>query len=109
KPFLFSNICGVLSSFAMDILRGHALTNPNGLVLDIFQFTDEERFFALNPDGTEQFLHDLSEVVSGRSDISARLRAWERGALRQRGVPRFAPTIQIGRASCRARGDSEVG
>ena len=40
KPFLFSNICGVLSSFGMDILRGHAMTNPNGLVLDIFQFTD---------------------------------------------------------------------
>jgi [protein-PII] uridylyltransferase len=44
KPFLFSNICGVLSSFGMNIIRGHALTNPNGLVLDIFQFTDEERF-----------------------------------------------------------------
>ena len=28
KPFLFSNICGVLSSFGMDILRGHAMTNP---------------------------------------------------------------------------------
>jgi UTP:GlnB (protein PII) uridylyltransferase len=38
KPFLFSNICGVLSSFGMNILRGHALTNPNGLVLDVFQF-----------------------------------------------------------------------
>ena len=35
KPFLFSNICGVLSSFGMDILRGHAMTNPNGLVLDV--------------------------------------------------------------------------
>ena len=49
KPFLFSNICGVLSSFGMDILRGHAMTNPNGLVLDVFQFTDDERFLELNP------------------------------------------------------------
>ena len=48
KPFLFSNICGVLSSFGMDILRGHALTNPNGLVLDVFQFNDAERFLELN-------------------------------------------------------------
>ena len=46
KPFLFSNICGVLSSFGMDILRGHAMTNPNGLVLDTFQFTDEDRYLA---------------------------------------------------------------
>ena len=40
KPHLFSNICGVLSYFGMDILRGQAMTNPSGLVLDIFQFTD---------------------------------------------------------------------
>ena len=67
KPFLFSNICGVLSSFG----HGHppgpcALTNPNGPVLDIFQFTDQERFFELNPDAKAEFLHDLTEVVSGR-------------------------------------------
>ena len=34
----------------MNILRGHALTNPNGLVLDVFQFTDDERFLELNGD-----------------------------------------------------------
>ena len=54
KPFLFSNICGVLSSFGMNIIRGHALTNPNGLVLDVFQFTDDERFLELNRDGQDQ-------------------------------------------------------
>ena len=43
KPFLFSNISGVLSSFGMDILRGHAMTNPNGLVLDVFQRSEERR------------------------------------------------------------------
>ena len=48
KPFLFSNICGVLSSFGMDILKGHAMTNPNGLVLDIFQVTDDDRYLELN-------------------------------------------------------------
>jgi hypothetical protein len=36
KPFLFSNISGVQSSFGMDILCGHAMTNPNGLMLDVF-------------------------------------------------------------------------
>ena len=50
KPFLFSNICGVLSSFGMNILRGNAFTNPSGLVLDVFQFTDDERFLELNRD-----------------------------------------------------------
>ena len=100
KPFLFSNICGVLSSFGMDILRGHALTNPNGLVLDIFQFTDQERFLALNPDGRDRVLETLADVVSGRSDVAARLRALERGILGRR-VSRFAPVIHCDNQSSR--------
>src|SRR5262249_54348479 len=56
KPFLFSNICGTLASFGMDIARGHAMTNPNGLVLDVFQFADQERFLELNAAGKDQFL-----------------------------------------------------
>ena len=43
KPHLFSNVCGVLSYFGMDILRGQAMTNTNGLVLDMFQFTGRGR------------------------------------------------------------------
>lgn len=93
KPFLFSNICGVLSSFGMDILRGHALTNPNGLVLDIFQFTDGERFLEMNADGRKHFLEVLEQAVSGRTDVTARLRARERGVFYRTGVPRFAPLI----------------
>ena len=92
KAFLFSNLCGLLSSYGMDILRGHALTNPNGLVLDVFQFTDQDRFFELNADADGQFLHEIEEVVRGRSDVSARLRARERGVLARR-VPRSAPTV----------------
>jgi [protein-PII] uridylyltransferase len=92
KPFLFSNICGALASFGMDILRGHALTNPNGLVLDIFQFTDDERFLALNPDAQEQVLRVLEDVVSGRVDVTARLRGRERSVLK--GAARFAPVVR---------------
>jgi [protein-PII] uridylyltransferase len=94
KPFLFSNICGVLSSFGMNIIRGHALTNPNGLVLDVFQFTDDERFLELNRDGQEQLLHVLEEVVSGRADVAARLRPREQGVLHARGAPRFPPVVR---------------
>ena len=92
KAFLFSNLCGLLSAYGMDILRGHALTNPNGLVLDVFRFTDQDRYFELNPDGRERFLRELEDVVRGRSDVSARLRARERGVLR-RVVARSVPTV----------------
>jgi [protein-PII] uridylyltransferase len=93
KPFLFSNICGVLSSFGMDIIRGHALTNPNGLVLDVFQFTDAERFLDLNPDAQEQVLHLLENAVSGRTDITERVRGREQSVLRS-SATRFAPVVR---------------
>jgi [protein-PII] uridylyltransferase len=84
KPFLFSNICGALSSFGMDIARGHAMTNPNGLVLDVFQFTDQERFLELNATGKDQFLAALGAVISGGTDVTERLRAREQSVLYRR-------------------------
>ncbi len=94
KPFLFSNICGVLSSFGMNIIRGHALTNPNGLVLDVFQFTDDERFFELNEGSQDRLLHELEDVVGGRVDLAGRLRGREEGVLQSKAPPRFAPTVR---------------
>ena len=94
KPVLFSNICGVLSSFGMNIIRGHALTNPNGLVLDVFQFTDDERFLELNAEGHQQLLHVLEDVVSGRSDVTSLLRGREQGVLHAKGAQRFAPVVR---------------
>ena len=58
KPFLFSNISGVLSYFGMDIHRGQAMTTPDGLVLDVFEFSDEEAFLKKNPAGDERHLPD---------------------------------------------------
>jgi len=102
KPFLFSNICGVLSSFGMDILRGHAMTNLNGLVLDTFQFIDQERFLELNPDGRAHVVRLLEDVVAGRREVGARLRAREHGVLHRRSsVPRFAPVIHSDNQSSR--------
>jgi [protein-PII] uridylyltransferase len=94
KPYLFSNICGVLSSFGMNILRGQALTNPNGLVLDVFQFTDDERYLALNADAHVHVVHMLRDVVSGRADVTELLRGREQSVLRPRGAPRFGPVVR---------------
>ena len=48
QPGLFANICGVLSYFGMDILRGQAMNNDHGVVLDLFQFADHEGYLRLN-------------------------------------------------------------
>jgi [protein-PII] uridylyltransferase len=94
KPSLFSNICGVLSSFGMNILRGNALTNPNGLVLDVFHFTDDESFLEKNGDAPERIARLLEDVVSGRDDVAARLRGRERGVLQAKSSIRTAPVVR---------------
>jgi [protein-PII] uridylyltransferase len=93
KPFLFSNISGVLSYFGMDILRGNAMTQPTGLVLDIFQFTDAEGFFRLNPTGTARFEALLQDVVAGRADVNALIERKEHGLLHRRGPGRVTPVV----------------
>jgi [protein-PII] uridylyltransferase len=95
RPYLFSNLCGVLSYFGMDILRGSAMTDPAGLVLDIFQFTDSEGFFAKNTGGVEQFQGLLHDVVAGRQDVAALLQRRERGLLHKPPPRRVAPLVRF--------------
>ena len=76
KPFLFSNICGALSSFGMDIARGHAMTNPNGLVAGRLPVHGSGAIpRAQRARGKEQFLTVLGAVISGATDVTERLRA----------------------------------
>ena len=84
QPKLYAKICGVLSYFGMDILRGQAMSNRQGVALDIFQFTDTESFLRLNSTGQEQFQRQLTEVVARRQDIDELLRPKQRGVRKQR-------------------------
>jgi [protein-PII] uridylyltransferase len=87
KPFLFSNICGVLSYFDLDILRGHALTSRSALVLDVFQFGDHKGCLV-----RPQLDPLLSDVVRGSTDITALLREKARSDTAPR-TERTAPVI----------------
>jgi [protein-PII] uridylyltransferase len=100
QPFLFSNISGVLSSFGMDILRGFAFTKPDGIIVDMFHFTDDERFLELNDGGDAQLIKTVEDVVAGRIDIAAKLKGREEGAFRRR-LPGFAPVIHCDNESSR--------
>jgi [protein-PII] uridylyltransferase len=92
KPYLFSNVAGVLSYFGMDIHRGQAMTTPNGLVLDFFEFSDEQGFLRQNPGATVEITRMLDRVVAGWVDVPALLRGRESSMLyrrRQREPPRL--------------------
>jgi [protein-PII] uridylyltransferase len=74
KPYLFSNVSGVLSYFGMDIHRGQAMTTPEGLVLDVFQFADVGGFLRLNADAPGEISRMLENVVAGSIDVPTLLR-----------------------------------
>jgi [protein-PII] uridylyltransferase len=95
KPFLFSNICGVLAYYGMDILRGHALTSPAGLALDVFQFADSDGFFERNSEGPKEFDRRLRDVVSGVTDVTALLRSKEGSVLTRRALVRRTPVVHF--------------
>ena len=94
KPYLFSNICGVLAYFGMDIHRGQAMTTPEGLVLDVFQFADEERFLRLNAGATGEITRMLENAVAGSLDVPTLLRGKERSVV-YRGRRHGAPVIRF--------------
>lgn len=78
QPGLFANVCGVLSYFGMDILRGQAMTNRHGLVIDIFQFADEEGYLRLNDVAGDDLTALLDDVIAGRVDVADKLRGrWD--------------------------------
>ena len=95
KPFLFSNICGVLAYFGMDILRGHALTSPAGLALDVFQFADGDGFFERNSEGPKEFDRRLREIVSGTTDVKMLLKSKEGSVLARRALVRRTPVVHF--------------
>ncbi len=95
QPGLFANVCGVLSYFGMDILRGQAMTNRHGLVIDIFQFADEEGYLRLNRVARDELTALLEDVISGQVDIADKLRG--RWGSRRTGhtAPRTRPTVRF--------------
>ena len=109
KPYLFSNICGVLAYFGMDIHRGQAMTTPEGLVLDVFQFADEERFLRLNAGATGEITRMLENAVAGSLDVPTLLRGKERSVALPRGAaraPRSSASTTTIRASTRSSSSS---
>jgi [protein-PII] uridylyltransferase len=87
KPFLFSNICGVLSHLDLDILDGQALTSTRGVVLDLFKVGDPKG--VLSNSSLEPLLRD---VLLGRRDVESLLRS-KQPSPAQQGGSRIAPVI----------------
>ena len=95
RPRIFSNICGVLSYFGMDILRGQAMSNRQHVVLDVFRFVDADRFLALNEAGRSELTRLLQDVVTGNVELAAMLKGREAAARTRRGKIRVRSLVHF--------------
>ena len=69
RPYLFSRITGILSSFGMNILRAQAFANNRGVVFDLISFEDvEERLFK-NPSEIDRLRKIMRDAVSGKVSV----------------------------------------
>jgi [protein-PII] uridylyltransferase len=81
KPYLFSNVCGLLSYFGMNIHRGQAITTPDGLVLDVFEFSDDEKFLAQNVWASTEIHRLLHAVVEQSVNVPTLLRGKQQSVI----------------------------
>jgi [protein-PII] uridylyltransferase len=73
RPGLFSKITGVLSYFAMNIVRAQAFSNRHGTIFDLISFEDPAHYFEKNPSEVEHFSKVLTDVITGQVEVNALL------------------------------------
>ena len=74
RPALFAAVVGTLSSWGMNILKAEAFSNKDGIVLDMFRFSDRFRTLDLNPTELERLKRNLAEAISGEINVSELMR-----------------------------------
>ena len=79
----------------MDIVRGQAMANENGIVLDLFQFEDREDYLRLNTTAGQELTDVLGDVVAGKIDITAKLEGRKRGRIHKHPREDFEPVIRF--------------
>jgi len=74
RPFLFSNMTGVLSAWGMNIVKAAAFSNQASVVVDTFYFTDRFRTLELNLPEWDRFKKSIQDVLAGKADVEKMLR-----------------------------------
>jgi [protein-PII] uridylyltransferase len=74
RPYLFSNMTGVLSAWGMNIVKAAAFSNQAAAVVDTFYFTDRFRTLELNLPEWDRFKKSIQDVLAGHADLEKMLR-----------------------------------
>jgi [protein-PII] uridylyltransferase len=84
RPYLFAKLTGVLSYFGVNIVRGQAFANSQGVILDIIEFEDRLQTFRLNRSEIENFRTRLQRVLNGQESLTELLQKRESSILFRR-------------------------
>lgn len=96
RPFLFANLTGVLAYFGMNIVRGQALANRHGVILDIIEFEDRMQTFKLNRSEIDRFRETFLAVVLGKQSLSELLKRRENSNLiHSKGKSSVEPSVHF--------------
>lgn len=102
RPGLLANLAGALSSFGMNILRAEAFSNRQGLILDIFRFSDPARRLEYNPEEVPDLVQLIGRVAAGHESVDKRLASRPRTPAPSR-RSRVTPVVEFtGDASAQA-------
>lgn len=74
RPYLFSNMTGVLSAWGMNIVKAAAFSNLASTVVDTFYFTDRFRTLELNLPEWDRFKKSIQDVLAGSADLDKMMR-----------------------------------
>lgn len=69
RPFLFSNLAGVLAAWGMNIVKADAASNQAGLVVDTIYFTDPFRTLELNLPEWDRFQRSVADVLTDKVSL----------------------------------------
>lgn len=86
RPGLFADMAGVLSAWAMNIVKADAFSNAAGVIVDTFQFVDTYRTLELNQSEIERFLGSIRDALLHRVSIEELLRSRHHKPLRPKVV-----------------------
>ncbi len=82
RPRLFATMAGALAAWGMNIVTADAFSNQQGVVVDMFRFTDAFRTLEMNVSERERFVASVREVVAGTTALEILLHGRRRGLRR---------------------------
>src|SRR5271170_5998883 len=88
RPQLFATMAGVLAAWGMNIVTADAFSNRQGVVVDLFRFTDSFRTLEMNASEHEAFVKSVHDVLTGAASLEKLLSGRRRGR-------RKAPLVEV--------------